>query len=89
MDAFIHVDPFNGRERGLAMVFNPTRHALTSTMEFPLYYAGMLPFEEVDYTINDGEDVNTVRLNFRMRASLIVTVEAQSVIFLTFYKRES
>lgn len=40
LDAMLHVNP-RLRHRGLAMIFNPTAHAITDTLTLPLYYAGL------------------------------------------------
>lgn len=39
-DGLMHVDPA-GREKGLAMFFNPTGSEMTRTIRLPLYYTGL------------------------------------------------
>lgn len=39
-DGFMHIDP-NGKEKGLAMFFNPTDQDITRTVSLPLYYTGL------------------------------------------------
>lgn len=39
-DGLMHVDPA-GREKGLAMFFNPTGEEMTRTIRLPLYYTGL------------------------------------------------
>ena len=36
----MHVDP-KGKEKGLAMFFNPTDQEITRQIELPLYYTGL------------------------------------------------
>lgn len=39
-DGFLHVNP-KGKEKGLAMFFNPTDKEITRTIDLPLYYTGL------------------------------------------------
>lgn len=39
-DGLMHVDP-KGKEKGLAMFFNPTDQEITRQIELPLYYTGL------------------------------------------------
>lgn len=39
-DGLMHVDP-NGKEKGLAMFFNPTGKEITRNIQLPLYYTGL------------------------------------------------
>lgn len=39
-DGLMHVDP-KGKEKGLAMFFNPTDEVITRTIQLPLYYTGL------------------------------------------------
>lgn len=39
-DGLMHVDP-KGKEKGLAMFFNPTDQEMTRQIELPLYYTGL------------------------------------------------
>ena len=39
-DGFMHVDP-EGKEKGLALLFNPTEREITRTVKLPLYYTGI------------------------------------------------
>ena len=39
-DGLMHVDP-KGKEKGLAMFFNPTDREMTREIELPLYYTGL------------------------------------------------
>ena len=39
-DCVLHVNPYI-TNRGLAMVFNPTSHAITKNISLPLYYTGI------------------------------------------------
>ena len=41
IDGFLHVKPFDGHFRGLAMFFNPTTEIINDTIEIPLYYTGL------------------------------------------------
>jgi hypothetical protein len=39
-DGILHVDP-EGKEKGLAMLYNPTNQPITREMKLPLYYTGL------------------------------------------------
>lgn len=39
-DGWLHVDPA-GKEKGLMMLFNPTRETITRKIKLPLYYTGL------------------------------------------------
>lgn len=39
-DGWMHVNP-NGKEKALAMVFNPTNQVIKRTIQLPLYYTGL------------------------------------------------
>ena len=39
-DGIMHVDP-SGREKALALFFNPTSRPMTRTITLPLYYTGL------------------------------------------------
>ncbi len=39
-DGILHVDPL-GKEKGLAMIYNPLDHPITRTIKLPLYYTGL------------------------------------------------
>ena len=39
-DGYMHVDP-EGKEKGLALLFNPTDKDMTRTVRLPLYYTGL------------------------------------------------
>ncbi|EEI92068.1 hypothetical protein HMPREF0765_2221 [Sphingobacterium spiritivorum ATCC 33300] len=39
-DGILHVDP-QGKEKGLAVLYNPTKSAITRTVRLPVYYTGL------------------------------------------------
>ena len=41
LDAFVHVSPRTPSHAALALVFNPTAHALSAPLALPLYYTGL------------------------------------------------
>lgn len=71
-DGLMHVDP-KGKEKGLAMFFNPTDEVITRTIQLPLYYTGltdkaMIREQEgkaVSYKLNRD---NTVELTVKIPA---------------------
>lgn len=46
IDAWLHVNP-NGKEKGLAMVFNPTGERQITKLKLPLYYTGLVKVAKV------------------------------------------
>ena len=51
-DGWIHVDP-TGKEKGLAMLFNPTSKPISKTISVPLYYSGL--DKTASITFENGE----------------------------------
>ena len=51
-DGWIHVDP-TGKEKGLAMLFNPTSEPISKTISVPLYYSGL--DKTASITFENGE----------------------------------
>ena len=46
IDAWLHVNPM-GRDKGLAMVFNPTSERKTTNITLSLYYTGLVKVAKV------------------------------------------
>ena len=79
-DGFIHVNP-QGRERGLAMFYNPTGEPIERDIRVPLYYAGLS--ERAAISINDGPPT-TIDLDRSETATVHVTIPAAGRIWMTF-----
>jgi hypothetical protein len=66
-DGWMHVDP-KGKEKGLAMLFNPTSEPIKKSINVPLYYAGLDKTASVkleggaskSYTLNRDYSVNII-----------------------------
>lgn len=80
LDAWLHVNP-RGRERALALVFNPLEREATRSFDFPLYYAGLKGRCEARV---DGGAGLTLALDASQRATLAVTLPPQGFAWILF-----
>lgn len=71
-DGLMHVDPA-GREKGLAMFFNPTGEEMTRTIRVPLYYTGLTDRARIREA--EGK-FKTYRLDRDYSVELTVTIPA-------------
>lgn len=77
-DGFIHVNP-NLKEKGLAMLFNPTETDIQRVISLPLYYTGLSKTANV--SLKDG-DAKKYILSRDYRISIEVTIPANSYTWL-------
>lgn len=79
-DGWLHVNPFGygseGREVGVAMLFNPTDAPLATTISLPLYYTGLT---DVAFVSVDGGDFVKVPLDRMYRIALSISMDARSI----------
>jgi hypothetical protein len=81
VDCMLHVNP-QLKERGLAMVYNPSDHSVESTLKLPLYYTGLNSRalirtedgESREYTL-DREDQVEVPLSMRANSIAWLVIE--------------
>lgn len=72
-DGLMHVDP-KGREKGLALFFNPLEETITRTIRLPLYYTGLT--EKARIREQEGK-AKTYRLNRDYTVELTVQIPAR------------
>lgn len=71
-DGIMHVDP-QGREKALALFFNPTAEPITRTVSLPLYYTGL----KMDAKIREQEGkAETYALDGQGKVRLTITIPA-------------
>ena len=78
-DGLLHVNP-QQKEKGFAVLYNPTDDALTRTISLPLYYTGLTKTARI--RAHDGKP-QTYRLDRQYRVSVPVTIAAGSFTWLT------
>ena len=76
-DGFLHVNP-DGRERGLALFFNPTDRAMTRTVKLPLYYTGLTDRATIS---REGEAPRRYKLDRDYCVSLRVDITARGYVW--------
>lgn len=79
-DGLMHVDP-KGKEKGLAMFFNPTDKEMTRKIQIPLYYTGLK--EKVSVREQEGKRV-VYRLNRELEIELTVKIPAKGYTWYVF-----
>jgi hypothetical protein len=79
-DGFLHVNP-QGREKGLAMFYNPLAEPIERDIRVPLYYSGLS--EKAAVSINDGP-ASVVPLDRHEIATIHITIPARGRIWTTF-----
>lgn len=72
-DGLMHVDP-KGKEKGLAMFFNPTDREIVRTVRLPLYYTGLT--EQACIREQEGDSVK-YQLDRNYEVELIVKIPAK------------
>ena len=72
-DGIMHVSP-EGKERALALFFNPTDRDMTRTVSLPLYYTGLRGRVRIR---REEDKARTYELDGRGRASLTLTIPAR------------
>jgi hypothetical protein len=82
LDLALHVNS-KLAEPALAVVYNPTDHAITEELTVPLYYSGLS--DDVKVVADSGE-AQTIRLDHESRGKLKVTVPAMGVRSFVFAK---
>ncbi len=77
-DGFLHVNP-NLKEKGFAMLFNPTDEDMIRTIKLPLYYTGL----SKTASIREKEGVvKTYNLSRDYKVNVNVTIPANSYIWM-------
>jgi hypothetical protein len=79
-DGILHANPL-GREKGLAVFYNPLTENITRQIRIPLHYTGLTGSAMV--SINDGTP-GMIQLDATHNALLSVRIPAQSRAFLVF-----
>ncbi|MBK7642822.1 MAG: hypothetical protein IPJ19_07175 [Planctomycetes bacterium] len=79
-DGWVHVDP-TGRERALAMLYNPLEKPIHRTLAIPLHYAGLAARALVE---QDEGAPHEVELDAQQRATLEVEIPAHGRTWLVF-----
>ena len=79
IDAILHVNPA-GREKALAVVFNPTDRPVSRTIKLPLYYSGLTTAARIRE--RDGAP-KTYRLDREYAVSVPVEAPAGALTWLT------
>lgn len=77
-DGFLHVNP-NEKEKGLAMLFNPTDAPITRTIKLPLYYTGLS--REASISEKEGRS-KRYQLNRDYSVDVTVTIPANGSTWL-------
>lgn len=77
-DGWMHVNPAN-RDKGLVMLFNPTRSDITPTVTLPLHYAG--PGKRISVQEKEGRP-NIYRLNTHEEIKVTVHIPAEGFTWL-------
>lgn len=72
-DGLMHVDP-KGKEKGLAMFFNPTDQEITRQIELPLYYTGLK--QQAMIREQEGQ-AKAYSLDCNSKVKLTVTIPAK------------
>ena len=81
-DGFMHVDP-EGKEKGFALLFNPTDKAITRTIRLPLYYTGISDVAKIREKENAPV---TYKLNRDYTVDIKVTIPARGNTWLVVEK---
>ncbi len=77
-DGFIHVNP-HLKQKGLAMLFNPTKEKITRKIKLPLYYTGLPAIAAVKEKDNAGRKYS---LNRDYEIEITVTIEPENYTWL-------
>jgi len=78
-DGIIHVNP-HLKQKGLVMLFNPTKEKITRKIKLPLYYAGL----STTATVKEKDKLaRKYSLNRNYEIELTVTIEPENYTWLT------
>jgi len=79
-DGFLHVNAAEKGNKGLGMLFNPLKTAITRTIEIPLYYTGLKGSAKI--TVDD-KTVKTASLDHLGKTTMTITIPAESYRWFT------
>lgn len=79
-DGFLHVNATETGFKGLGMLFNPLKTAITRTIKLPLYYTGLTGRAKIDF---DDKSTKEVSLDRESKATLSITIPAESYRWFT------
>ncbi len=79
-DGILHVNPY-GKEKGLAMLYNPLDDDIARRMKMPLYYTGLTG--KASMSVN-GEKTRTVMLDGEATADIVVNIPAKGWVCIVF-----
>lgn len=77
-DGILHVDP-QGKEKGLAVLYNPTKSAITRTLRLPVYYTGLN--NTVSLSEQEGK-TEQLKVDGQGMVTYTVTIPAESYTWL-------
>ena len=77
-DGFMHVNP-ELKEKGLAMLFNPTDQEMKRTIELPMYYTGIS--DETSIRIKEG-NIKRYKLSRDYKIKIDLSIPANSYTWL-------
>lgn len=79
-DGWLHVNP-GGKEKGLAMIYNPLNEAITRTLRLPLYYTGLSKTAKL--TIGDNKPkTHTLDRDYAIPITLTIPARSQISILI-------
>ncbi|MCS4225944.1 alpha-galactosidase [Sphingobacterium sp. BIGb0165] len=79
-DGFLHVNAAEKGNKGLGMLFNPLKTAITRTIEIPLYYTGLKGAAKITF---DDRTVKTASLDHLAKTTMTITIPAESYRWFT------
>lgn len=79
-DGFLHVNAAEKGNKGLGMLFNPLKTAITRTIEIPLYYTGLKGAAKITF---DDKTVKTASLDHLGKTTMTITIPAESYRWFT------
>jgi hypothetical protein len=79
-DGILHVNPY-GKEKGLAMLYNPLNDDLVRRIRMPLYYTGLTG--KASMSVN-GESARTVTLDGEANIDIEVHIPAKGWVWIVF-----
>ena len=80
-DGILHVNPL-GKEKGLALFFNPTNKEIVRTLNIPLYYTGLA--KKVEVRQEEQKKNLTYQLNRDYSIQLTITIPANGYTWYVF-----
>jgi len=79
-DGFLHVNAAEKGFKGLGMLFNPLKTAITRTLKIPLYYTGLTGRAKISF---DDKSTKEVSLDHDSNATINITIPAESYRWFT------